>query len=388
MREIKVKVTKYADRKNYVMYYIDPVTEKPVTRSTGTCKRREAERAAAIWEQSLREGRKDGDPRMTWRAFREKYDTEKLASLSARTQEATDTAFNHLENLINPARLASLTESTLSRFQAKLREGKVKETSIASYLRHIKAALGWAVSMGLLPAPPKIHMPKRSKGQRLMRGRPITVDEYGRMLKEVPNVRPKDSAAWEHYLKGLWLSGLRLEESLVLSWDEDGPISVDLGGRRPRLRIYAETEKGGQDRLLPMTPDFAEFLFSTPESERHGRVFKINGLFTGKPMTPRRVGRVVSAIGKRAKVVVNNATNKHASAHDFRRAFGTRWAPRVRPVTLQKLMRHRSIETTLRYYVELDADEMAEELWKMSENINTSINNPSPDDQESEKESD
>jgi len=33
-------------------------------------------------------------------------------------------------------------------------------------------------------------------------------------------------------------------------------------------------------------------------------------------------------------------TNKYASAHDLRRSFGTRWAKRVMPVVLQKLMRH------------------------------------------------
>jgi integrase len=65
-----------------------------------------------------------------------------------------------------------------------------------------------------------------------------------------------------------------------------------------------------------------------------------------------------------ADVVVNKAEGKYASAHDFRRTFGTRWAKRVMPVVLQKLMRHSSIETTLRYYVDLDADEVGDELWK------------------------
>ena len=36
----------------------------------------------------------------------------------------------------------------------------------------------------------------------------------------------------------------------------------------------------------------------------------------------------------------------------------------MKPVTLQLLMRHRSIETTLKYYVAQDADEIADELWK------------------------
>ena len=44
---------------------------------------------------------------------------------------------------------------------------------------------------------------------------------------------------------------------------------------------------------------------------------------------------------------------------------------------LQKLMRHDAIETTLRYYVDLDADEMAEELWKtMQGNIAVTLQLP------------
>ena len=58
------------------------------------------------------------------------------------------------------------------------------------------------------------------------------------------------------------------------------------------------------------------------------------------------------------------------------------------PTMLQKLMRHDSIETTLRYYVHLDADEMAEELWKASKNINTFINTRSLEHKKGEKEPD
>ena len=81
-------------------------------------------------------------------------------------------------------------------------------------------------------------------------------------------------------------------------------------------------------------------------------------------MTPPRIGRIISDIGKRAKVVVRKSEGKFASAHDLRRSFGTRWAPKAKPATLQLLMRHRSIETTLKYYVAQDTDEIADELWK------------------------
>ena len=54
---------------------------------------------------------------------------------------------------------------------------------------------------------------------------------------------------------------------------------------------------------------------------------------------------------------------KFASAHDLRRSFGARWAPRVMPATLRELMRHDSIETTMRYYVGANAKSTAAALW-------------------------
>ena len=64
-----------------------------------------------------------------------------------------------------------------------------------------------------------------------------------------------------------------------------------------------------------------------------------------------------------AGVIVNAGSRKTASAHDLRRTFATRWARKVAPAILQKLMRHANIQTTMGYYVDLDVDEMAEELW-------------------------
>jgi len=54
---------------------------------------------------------------------------------------------------------------------------------------------------------------------------------------------------------------------------------------------------------------------------------------------------------------------EYASAHDLRRAFGTRWARRVMPTVLRELMRHATIDTTMRYYVGQNAEATAETLW-------------------------
>ncbi|MCH7687904.1 MAG: site-specific integrase [Planctomycetes bacterium] len=53
-----------------------------------------------------------------------------------------------------------------------------------------------------------------------------------------------------------------------------------------------------------------------------------------------------------------------AGAHDLRRSFGTRWARRVMPAILQQLMRHKTIETTMRYYVSIDAESAASAVWE------------------------
>ncbi len=414
---LKVKVTRNKGRKYLIAYYDDPITGKREQRSTKTTKMRDAERFAAVWEAELRDGRYRRDSRIEWTDFRQRYEDEHAASLARNSQDAITAAFNHLERIINADRLANLTPDVLSRFQATLRREGMRDTTLAVHLRHIRAALGWAVSMKLLPEVPAIRMPKRAKGRSLMRGRPITAEEYERMLACVEGIlaepsrlgtskSPKKATSkrrrspeamarlrskqrelaaqaapdWRYYLTGLWLSGLRLEESTVLSWDHDAPISVDLTGKFPRLRIYAEGEKGHQDRLLPMTPDFAEHLLGTPEDQRYGRVFKLLNR-KGQPYTTRRVGLLVAEMGRKANAVVDKANNKFATAHDLRRAFGTRWASLVKPATLKLLMRHKSLETSMRYYVDQDADDVATELWSaMKRTVGTSVGSSGSED--------
>ena len=63
------------------------------------------------------------------------------------------------------------------------------------------------------------------------------------------------------------------------------------------------------------------------------------------------------------KVDQNGGKVKYASAHDLRRSFGERWATRVMPPVLQELMRHDSIQTTMRYYVGRNARNTASILW-------------------------
>lgn len=99
-------------------------------------------------------------------------------------------------------------------------------------------------------------------------------------------------------------------------------------------------------------------------------------------VTAKHAGKVIVRIGEATGVKVNVHPNtgkvKYASAHDLRRAFGERWATRVMPPVLQQLMRHESIDTTLRYYVGRNAEATAEAVWDAFQVVqgNTSGNTP------------
>ena len=376
--EIKVTVVRYPDRANLVLCYIDPISAKRKTKSAGTSNEKQAWKAAAAWEEKLRAGPLCPPSKVTWQQFRERYEAEHLSTLSRRTQGSTRYALDRVERYLNPDRVCKVTAAALSTFQTKLRDTGAKDTTTAAVLRHVKAALSWGVSVGMLAKVPKVNMPKRSKGRK-MKGGALVGEQFDRLLAAVPKVRSHDAPAWVRYLNGLWLSGLRLEESVALSWDTDAPFAIDLSGRRPRFKIKGEAQKSGKDQLLPLTPDFAEFILRTPENERHGRVFRLDYAHGTTPLPAAAIGKLVTRIGKKAGVVVGTGdkqkrdkgsgklvavtVRKFASCHDLRRSFGTRWAKRVMPAVLRQLMRHSSIETSMGYYVDLDVDEMADDLW-------------------------
>ena len=72
--------------------------------------------------------------------------------------------FNLVERIINPARLRDVTADRLSLFVSELRKrervgDKLRparsETTIVGYLAHLRAALAWGVTIGLIEKLPK-----------------------------------------------------------------------------------------------------------------------------------------------------------------------------------------------------------------------------------------
>ena len=360
--EINVIVVERKGRKFLYLRYTDPLTERRIEKSAGTSSRKKALKLAGEWQQEIESGVVNDRSRLTWTEFRESYQALQGSSLSAETQTRIDVVFNSFESVIGAHRLLSVTSQHIVKWQAKLRADGKSEHTIASYTGHLKAAFNWAVKQGLLQKSPTIKKPKRANTGDAMKGRPITAEEFERMLDQIkdPFLKPCQHEGWKHLLTGLWWSGLRLEESLNLYWDRLDRISIDLTSGRPLLRIPAAMEKSNQNRLYPVATEFAEMILAVPESKRHGPFFTVltkEGKAYGR--SRHRVGKIIAGLG-RAAGIITNVDSKHgkktfASAHDFRRSFGERWSKRVEAPFLQKMMRHSAIATTLRYYTSRDA---------------------------------
>lgn len=400
---IRVGVVEFGDRKFLQLQWRDPDTGKLKTQSSKKTVKRDAEREAAKLEDKLAKGTFRRSTRTTWDDFWQRYDDEVLTGLANKTAHKALTVRNVVKKILNPERITEVTTSRLSYLQAELRKRNCTDSTIDGYLAHLRAAFQWGVKVGVLLQVPEIIRPPRVKGRSMSKGRPITGEEFDRMLACVPAIVapvPKKAlterkaaarelrdkaaiASWRHYLRGLWWSGLRLGESLELYWDRDDRHSVDLSGKRPMLRIIAELEKGNQDRLLPIAPEFYEFLMATPEAERTGRVFKpMRRCHEGERLSDDVVTRTISEIGKKAGVKVwthpLTAKVKYATAHDLRRSFGYRWASRVMPAMLQQMMRHESIDTTMQFYVGRNAEATADTVWEAFRLATNTFTNTAP----------
>ncbi len=357
-------------RKYLYLRYTDPIDGKIHEKSARTTSMRAAQRAAGEWLAELNSTGLASSGLVRWEQFREDFRENYLNHYSDSYSTNVDGSLNVIEDLMNPDTLTRITEKWLSRFHSLAKKRDVSAYTVRKYFQHLQTALKWAKEQGLIKSVPVF--PKQAKqtqrGAKLMKGRPITGEEFDRMLEAVPKTikTPEAVESLQHLLRGLWLSGLRLGEALSLTWDQwaDGiRVNVD-EDNDICLMIDGDNQKNRQALTYPVVDDFADFLLKTRKDDRRGFVFNATG---SNAKVSRRVDTVSTwlvDIGKAAKIKVDekDGSDKFASAHDIRRAFGTRWAKIVPASLLQQLMRHSSIETTMSFYVNITAKDTMSEV--------------------------
>jgi integrase len=375
--------------------YFDPTDGREIRISTGTHDTSEAAEQKRDLEAKLRLGidakpstSPQAGPQMNWETFREEYTRLRLDRLRDKTSIGSECRLDIAERIIKPRVLADMANrEALIRLRDGLSAGAESQFdpprprsahSVRSYMASVLAALNWAqTEKGWLQSVPKIPRVQTSK-LRAMKGRPITGEEFERMLSAVPAVVGEQAApSWDRLLHGLWTSALRLDELMHVSWDDHNQICPEWPKRRlPVLHIPASRQKNDTEESIPLLPDFEALLLQTPEHERTGWAFEpvsLQGRIGRKARHGRPdadwVGKVISRIGKRAGVIVHpgdetiGRPTKHASAHDLRRSCAERLLDaEVPPTVIARVLRHASWETTRRHYAPGDVQKDAAKL--------------------------
>ncbi len=338
--------------------------------STGTTDDVDAIGQLAVILDRMRRGVLPGSeadgPDITWEAFRTRYQTEYVASLSPGSQSAWTTTANWLESLCKPKQLAEVDKAMLSRFSGSLQLEGLSPNSVATYLRTLRAALGWAHEMDLLETLPRIRARRGLKVNRSMRSRPISGEEFDRIMAAAKTVRPKDYADWQRFLRGLSHSTLRVDELRRLSWNLGAGLAIDQTGKYPMIRMAAEAHKSREDWFQPITPEFWEVL-TMRGFPRTGFAFPLPGR-RGQQMTGKRVVRTISEIGRKAGVITDPSTGKTATSHDIgRRASLTRLSSTLSMAQTQQFARHSDPRTTSQFYIRHEAEVLAEAVgWRVA----------------------
>ena len=350
--EIRVRVVGPKDRPFYQLRAFRGKrcfkTKSTTIENTGRKREKTAaDRAAAVWEDELKDGRYRDPSKVTWEEFEEAYlDAAKEDDKAKSTIDGINTTFKLVRDILHPDYLRDVTTERLIHWKKELGKGRAQST-VGKWSRHLNAALHWAAEDGgLIPEAPKLKVPKCS-GRK---SDPVTREEHAAILAHVEEVIPSPHVdAWRFFLRGLWYSGLRSGEALKLSWEPLSPVAViTRPGEEPVLRFQPKGHKARRAETTPVAPDFADMLLAVPEDRREGKVFRL--LYRTQPLGFDRVAILFGEITEKAGV-------PQVHFHDYRRAFGTRMVMEEEATVfeLMKLMRHKDIKTTLKYYLHLDA---------------------------------
>ncbi len=235
-------------------------------------------------------------------------------------------------------RLAALTEAGLSARTVNLK------------LEASSAFLAWCVRNGRLRSNPLRIIQKRNQTLDVRRKRRVLSAEEVRALIAV--ARTQAAKVPGAVTRPLWymfplLAGLRRGDLERMRWRD-----LDFDSQPPTLTI-----RGGKaKRRVDVLPLHAEL-------QRELRAIKPHDALPSAPVFPTTVTHVTRRADFKRAEIAPKTDDGYADLHSLRHTFGTRLAERgVAPAKLQRLMRHATIELTMRFYVHLDVQALDEGL--------------------------
>jgi integrase len=356
-----VRVAAYwkGDKGRYYLRCRD-ATGKKWTEQTDITTRNERSRTKAVRLAEARESELKSaanQDSILWDDFVIRYQDEHLKFTSRANQHKWDAVCKFVDlaaaescDVTGPLQLSDIRTSFLSQVEALLRS-ELAAGSVGSYMGTLRGGLSWAAYMEMMSPLPRKRRPPGRVAEELLAYRltPISEQSLAKMMDVTPDLVGKQHAeSVNRYLQALWLSGCRMREPLSIhSFRKDCHHPVTLEGSKPKMYWTSEqkSKRGGTHRI---TIDFAVHIKQRLDDST-GFLYRPR-CETGEMLDRYSLGRLVADIGAKAEVYAEEG--KTVTAKHFRTSFVQRWSLRGMPEALiQDICRHRSIETTRKYYV-------------------------------------
>jgi site-specific recombinase XerD len=260
--------------------------------------------------------------RCTISQFKEIYLNTRSAH-SRGTVMKDETSIKALKEALGDIQIRAITQGKIEDFKRICLTRGVKPESVNSYLRHIKAALTYAVDEKLLEKKPKIKMCPTE--QRLPR-----VNAPEDLTAILNKAKETDRELWRLFMFYLW-TGCRRKEALNLNW-QDCRFWTEKGRGKEISGECKIKGKGGRERMIPLLKPVIEALY--PGRLDIGPVFQC-----GHPDTvTHKFMEIARSCGVNARL------------HDLRHNAVTYMLKSGIPIqVVQKIVGHSQLSTTLIY---------------------------------------
>jgi len=302
------------DKNGYLLKFYCPLAGKRIRRNCGTRDRREARRVQRECRERLLNGqyvssggaitagqeqrlpapqpRPDADER-TWETAMESYRSQHRRRVRRKANRDSDSRLDIARRIFEARRRAQglppgvtlrecMTLEALEYLQERLLDGaeckydRRSPNTVNSMLAAILAFVRYCYDHQWIDRVPPL---RKIEVDEVMRGRPITGEEFERMLQAVPKVVGEGPAnGWRFALRILWETGFRIADLLDFSWDDIERIHP-AWPRRPDQHptlVIPSTQKNGRNEEIPLLPGLQALLDSVPKQQRTGFVVNLS----------------------------------------------------------------------------------------------------------------